>query len=89
MDYENSFVIYDTADQQILVKNIMRDLNLDEKQLNPRAILSHISNAKNELITSAQYQQFVTSYFTGRVAEIYALYQKNLQKNNANKPTKK
>lgn len=83
LNYENSFVIYDTADQQILLKHILRDLGIDEKQLNPRAILSHISNAKNELVSPQEYGKFVSNYFTERVAEIYKIYQKRLHQNNA------
>lgn len=83
LDYENSFVIYDTADQQILMKRLMRDLEIDEKQVKPRAILSHISNAKNQLLSPEQYKQLVSNYFTERVAQLYTHYQKALQKNNA------
>lgn len=83
LGYENAFTIYDTADQQILVKQILKELHIDEKQTNPRAILHYISGAKNELIEPQQYQQFATNYFTERVAEVYEKYQKSLQKNGA------
>lgn len=83
LNYENSFVIYDTADQQILMKRLMAEHHIDEKQMNPRAILSHISNAKNELITPQAYNNFVTNSFTQTVSELYSAYQKALHKNNA------
>jgi len=84
LGYENSFTIYDTADQQILVKQILKELHIDEKQTNPRAILHYISGAKNELITPHQYStQFATNFFTERVAEVYEKYQAKLQKSNA------
>lgn len=83
LDYDNSFVIYDTADQQILMKHVLRDLNLDDKEINPRAALNHISNAKNQLITPTQYKNYVSNYFTEKVAEVYEHYQKSLRKNNA------
>jgi DNA helicase-2/ATP-dependent DNA helicase PcrA len=83
LDYENGFTIYDTADQQILMKHILRDLNIDEKQANPRAILHHISGAKNELITPDKYKSMAHNYFTERVAEAYVSYQKALKRNNA------
>jgi len=83
LDYENGFTIYDTADQQILMKHILRDLNIDEKQANPRAILHHISGAKNELITPEKYRFMAHNYFTERVAEAYTSYQKALKRNNA------
>lgn len=83
INYENSFVIYDTADQQIVIKRLMQDLHIDEKHLNPRVFLYHISQAKNELMTPEQYRQWVNSSFTDQVSEIYQHYQKTLQKNNA------
>ena len=83
LNYENGFTIYDTADQRILMKNVMADLGISDKQMNPRAILRNISNAKNQLITPANYQTYVTNYFTEKVHEAYTHYQKLLQKNNA------
>jgi len=83
LGYENSFTIYDTADQQILVKQILKNLHIDEKQTNPRAILNYISGAKNELIGPEQYQQYANNFFTERVAEVYEHYQKALHKNSA------
>jgi len=83
LDYENSFTIYDTADQQILMKHVLQDLNIDEKQFNPRAILNHISNAKNELITAEKYRYAAHNTFTERVAEVYVAYQAALKKANA------
>jgi len=83
LDYENSFVIYDMADQQILVKRVMANLNIDPKRVNHKAVLSHISNAKNQLINSKEYSQFANDYFSEKVAEIYPHYQKALRMNNA------
>ncbi len=83
LDYENSFVIYDTADQQVLMKRVMEELMIDAKRVNPKAVLSHISNAKNQLINSKEYAQFANDYFTEKVAEIYPIYQRRLRQNNA------
>jgi DNA helicase-2/ATP-dependent DNA helicase PcrA len=83
LNYENAFVIYDTADQLILIKRIMEELAINEKQTNPKAILHYISGAKNELIGPEQYHQYAHNYFTEKVAEVYEKYQKALQKNNA------
>lgn len=83
LNYENSFTIYDTADQQILMKHVMKDLNLSDKQINPKAILTHISNAKNQLIGPMEYRSYATNYFTEKVHEAYTRYQKELQKNSA------
>ncbi|MCC7197158.1 DNA helicase PcrA [Candidatus Peregrinibacteria bacterium] len=83
LDYENSFTIYDTADQQILMKHVLEDLRIDEKQFNPRAILHHISNAKNELVSSEKYKYAAHNAFTEKVAEVYKYYQEALKKANA------
>ncbi|HEY8344467.1 MAG TPA: DNA helicase PcrA [Bacillota bacterium] len=80
---DKNFVIYDTQDQLIVVKEAMRELNLSEKNFNPRAILSSISKAKNELVGPEDYQNKAADFWTQAVAKIYPLYQKNLQKNSA------
>lgn len=81
--YENAFVIYDDADQQILVKRILESMGLDIKKVTPKAVLNHISNAKNQLIPYTEYSQFASDYFSEKVAQIYPKYQKALQQNNA------
>lgn len=84
LDYENSFVIYDEADQLLLMKQVMEALRIDAKQMNPRSILAHISGAKNQLLSPSGYRQFSHgSHFTERVAELYEPYQQALKKNNA------
>ncbi|MBD3270280.1 AAA family ATPase [Candidatus Peregrinibacteria bacterium] len=83
LGYDNSFVIYDTTDQQILMKRVLEELQLDAKQFNPKAILNFISNAKNQLIGPNKYYQFVNNYFTEKVEKAYKVYQRELQKNNA------
>ncbi len=83
LDYETSFAIYDTADQQVLVKRIMKDMLIDPKKINPKAVLAHISNAKNQLIGHKDYAQFANDYFNEKVAEIYPRYQNALKKSNA------
>lgn len=83
LELDNSFVIYDSADQQILMKRVMNDMGIDIKKVSPNAVLSHISNAKNQLIGPAEYGSFVGDYFSGKVAEIYPRYQRALQQSNA------
>lgn len=83
LDYETSFGIYDATDQQILVKRVMKDMLIDDKKINPKAVLSHISNSKNQLIGPDDYSQFASDYFSEKVAEIYPRYQRALQKSNA------
>ncbi len=83
LDYENQFVIYDDSDQVILMKHIFEDLKINEKELNPRAVLSHIGSAKNRLIDPAKFASMADSYFAEKVARLYGPYQDRLKKNNA------
>lgn len=53
--FKSTFTIYDTSDSRVLIKSIIKDLGLDEKIYKPNSVASHISNAKNALISSDQY----------------------------------
>lgn len=83
LGYESAFVIYDDADQQILIKRVLEEMGMDTKKMTPRAVLSHISNAKNQLLLPGDYAQFANDYFSEKVAQVYPRYQQYLQKNNA------
>jgi DNA helicase II / ATP-dependent DNA helicase PcrA len=83
LGYENSFVIYDTNDQVVLMKRIMKDHHISEKEVNPKAVLGHISQAKNQLMTADKYSVSSHNYFTQKVAELYGPYQNRLAKNQA------
>jgi DNA helicase-2/ATP-dependent DNA helicase PcrA len=78
-----NFVIYDEADQQSLVKSIMRRLGIDDKQSTPRSVLSHISWAKNHMLDPQEVYLQSADPKTERVAQIYAEYKKELNKANA------
>src|ERR1700682_3317434 len=78
-----SFVIYDEADQQQLVKSVMRRLGIDDKQLTPRAVLGQISWAKNHMLDPQEVYLNSADPKTERVAQIYAEYKKELAKANA------
>jgi DNA helicase II / ATP-dependent DNA helicase PcrA len=80
---ERDFTIYDTDDQQRLMKQVLRDLNLDEKKFPPRAILSAISSAKNEFIGPDAYAQQARAYFEEIVSRCYVRYQQRLREANA------
>ncbi|MDR3271195.1 MAG: DNA helicase PcrA [Peptococcaceae bacterium] len=83
--YSGSFVIYDSADQQALLKNCLRELNLDEKKFPVRAIATAISDAKNKLLDAQGMVMGagLADYFQAKAAEVYALYQKKLVANQA------
>ncbi len=81
--YTKSFVIYDEADQQQLVRAVMRRLGIDDKQTTPRSVLAHISWAKNHMLDPQEVYLQSADPNTERVAQIYAEYKKELAKANA------
>lgn len=81
LGYENRFTIYDANDQVVLMKEIMKDYHIDEKQVNPKAILGHISQAKNQLMDWEEYGQLAHNTFTEKVSQCYKAYQVRLAKN--------
>lgn len=81
--YGSSFGILDASDQLSVVRNVMKDLNLDTKRFEPKAVLAAISGAKNALLTPEQYADRQGDYFQSIVADVYARYQERLKSNNA------
>ena len=82
--FDTSFIIFDTSDQRTLVKNCLKDLNIDDKLFNDRAVLSEISNAKNEMLEPDGYTARANGDFRKeKIATVYELYQKRLKENNA------
>ncbi len=82
--YEKNFTIYDTADQQTLMKTCIKDLEVDDKKYPPKAVLSLISNAKDKLIDPVEYAKLhAGDFYLSTVAELYEKYQKKLKLNNA------
>lgn len=78
-----SYVIYDSADQLSLIKQIIKDFGINTKQFNPKAILGTISSAKSELISPDEYAGYAQGYFQRTVAKVYPEYQKRLRNNEA------
>nr|WP_092069380.1 DNA helicase PcrA [Dendrosporobacter quercicolus]NSL47455.1 DNA helicase PcrA [Dendrosporobacter quercicolus DSM 1736]SDL90175.1 DNA helicase-2 / ATP-dependent DNA helicase PcrA [Dendrosporobacter quercicolus] len=81
--YQRNFVIYDAGDCQAVVKACLKELNLDDKQFAPNSIQSMISNAKNALTDEWEFARTADTFFAGKVAEIYKLYQAKLRNHNA------
>ena len=81
LPFNSNFVIFDEDDQMSLVKRVIADLNLDDKQYRPLAILNSISNAKNELILPDEYP--LQTYRDEVVKRVYIGYQQMLLTNNA------
>jgi DNA helicase-2/ATP-dependent DNA helicase PcrA len=78
-----SFAIYDENDQQAIVKQIMRRMGLDTKQLTPRTVLGRISWAKNHMVDPQEYYLASKDPNSERIAHIYQGYRAELRKNNA------
>ena len=84
LGFTKSFVIYDSDDSKTLIKECMKELNLDDKVFPVRSIMSHISKAKDELFSPEEYMvRNMKDYRLSKIAAVYSLYQQKLKKNNA------
>jgi ATP-dependent DNA helicase UvrD/PcrA len=81
--YSKDFAIYDDDDQLGLVKQAMKDIDLDDKQYSPRGFLSRISAAKAVLAQPEQASKAAETYFDELAARVYRRYQELLLKNRA------
>ncbi|HCW73801.1 MAG TPA: DNA helicase PcrA [Clostridiaceae bacterium] len=84
MGYKKDFTIYDSYDQKSLMKQVTKELNIDEKDITDKEIIGQISNAKNLLIEPMAYKKKNEYHFRlNKIADAYILYQKKLKQNNA------
>ncbi len=83
MGYSSRFLIYDSQDQQDVVKEAMKRLGVSTKDFKPHSVHATISQAKNEFITASEYIGFAHGYFQETVASIYPVYQAILKENDA------
>lgn len=83
LDIPPNFLVYDDSDQLEVIRQVLIDLNLDEKQFNPRAISNAISRAKERLITPEGYREQAHDFFERIVASVYPRYQEYLRSANA------
>ena len=82
--FDSSFIIFDSTDQKTMIKQILKDLQLDDKIFTDRSVMSEISNAKNEMLEPETYAVKAHGDFRKeRIAEVYERYQKRLKENNA------
>ena len=81
--YKANFTILDSDDSLTLIKKILKDLNLDPKIYNPKAIRNQISGAKNSLLTAKEYEKFANTEFEQIVLEVYEKYEEKLVVNNS------
>ncbi|WP_079708705.1 DNA helicase PcrA [Paraliobacillus ryukyuensis] len=79
--YSRNFSILDSGDQLTVIKNVLKEKNIDPKKFEPRAMLGAISSAKNSLITPEEYQKEVSNFYDQQIANVYEGYQRTLTKN--------
>lgn len=80
LGFQKNFTILDSDDTLVLIKNILKEINIEE---NPRSIKNAISNNKNELLLPEDYERFVQTAFDETVLEVYKRYQSRLKLNNS------
>ncbi len=78
-----NFVIYDEGDKLTVVKDCLKELDLDDKKFPPKAVAGAISQAKNQLLDAGEFEQYAFDYFNKIVSKVYSLYQDKLRQNNA------
>ena len=76
--FKNNFTIYDQSDSAKLIRNCMRDNDVDLKQYSPKRFQAHISSLKNMRISPGEAVENAESFFEVKVAEIYTSYEKKL-----------
>ncbi|GAA0078139.1 DNA helicase PcrA [Clostridium sp. CTA-5] len=82
--YNSNFTIYDTSDQKVLVKDCMKNLNINDKDITDQEILSKIGRAKDSLQSASSFMRENESNFREKkIADVYEMYQKRLKENNA------
>lgn len=81
--YSKNFSILDTSDQLTVIKNVLKERNLDPKKFDPRSMLNAISSAKNECIDASTFRGQINEFnpYEKAVAEVYEGYEKRLRKN--------
>lgn len=84
LGYERDFVIYDSADSATVIKECIKELDLDDKLYPPKLVASVISKAKDNMQDPVSFAAVnEKNFFNRKIAEVYEKYQKKLKKNNA------
>src|SRR6266581_187760 len=74
-----SFVIYDEEDRLALVKEAMRQLDMDERQMTPASVVHRISHAKNHMLSVEEAERLARTPREERIAQLYRLYEDRLR----------
>ncbi|ATH62271.1 ATP-dependent DNA helicase UvrD/PcrA [Staphylococcus pasteuri] len=80
---ERNFTIIDPTDQKSVIKDVLKNENIDSKRFEPRMFIGAISNLKNELKTPEDAQNEANDYHSQMVATVYKGYQRQLSRNEA------
>ncbi len=83
IDVPRNFLIYDDSDQLHLIRDSLRELNIDEQKFAPRAFLAHISESKEKMVSPAAWTAPKGGQFYGHFRSVYILYQEKLRQNSA------
>ncbi|WP_291567806.1 MULTISPECIES: DNA helicase PcrA [unclassified Clostridium] len=84
LGYNKNFTIYDSYDAKTLVKQCMKELSINEKDITDGEILGNISSAKNDLVSAEKFKKENESDFRkNKIADVYLLYQKKLKASNS------
>ena len=79
---DRSFTIYDDQDQKRVIRDILKDLNVDTTQFKPTAVASRLSRLKSDLVTPAKASARAHDFFTEVVAKVYPRYEQRLLESN-------
>lgn len=84
LGYGNDFAVYDPTDQKTVVKNIIKELNIDSKRYTPAFFLGIISKCKEQRISPEEYMKMNGDDIKSKyIYQVYTDYEKTLKKNNA------
>ena len=79
LGFPSAFTIYDTDDSLRVIKECLKELNMDDKSFPPRSVLGYISRAKDEMLLATDYMEQVKGDFRlQKIANVYLSYQKKL-----------
>ena len=82
--YKKNFTIYDSSDQKTLLKECIKALQINDKDISEQEIIGKISRAKDNMLSpDSYYRQHESNFREKKIAEVYKMYQKRLKENNA------
>jgi len=82
--YKKNFTIYDTSDQKTLIKECMKSLNINDKDITLQEIMGKIGKAKDNMQSPTSFmREHERNFREKKIADVYEMYQKRLKENNA------